>query len=173
MHVTTALSSSSIREKTTTLEVQNPSFFTTMQGITQLLLSRICCTACNVRFWNICLTHPIWVHEITISSPKKKLRGTRHNTRDEIIRAIGRSIRNINKDGRAVDVRRLTNIWQKVINMGGVTILKVHKWCTLVNKAMSEISNCCHYFLYNTCMSRFWNQWWCAHSIVCTSQNIL
>ncbi|KAJ4449293.1 hypothetical protein ANN_00691 [Periplaneta americana] len=45
---------------------------------------------------------------------KEPLRGTRYNTRDELIRALGRSIRNINKDGRADDVRRLPNIWQKV-----------------------------------------------------------
>ena len=32
---------------------------------------------------------------------KESLRGTRYNTRDERIRAIERSIRNINKDGRA------------------------------------------------------------------------
>ena len=31
---------------------------------------------------------------------KEPLRGTRYNTRDELIRVIGRSIRNINKDGR-------------------------------------------------------------------------
>ena len=41
---------------------------------------------------------------------KEPLRGTRYNTRDELIRAIGRSIRNINKDGRADGVRRLLNI---------------------------------------------------------------
>ena len=41
---------------------------------------------------------------------------------------------------------RLPNIWQKVIHKGA-TILKVHKCCTPVNEAMSEISNCCHYFL--------------------------
>ena len=40
------------------------------------------------------------------------LRWTRHYTRDEPIRAIGRSIRNINKDGRADGVRRLPNIWK-------------------------------------------------------------
>ncbi|KAJ4433695.1 hypothetical protein ANN_16006 [Periplaneta americana] len=44
---------------------------------------------------------------------KEPLRGTRYNTRDELIRALGRSIRNINKDGRADGVRRLPNIWQK------------------------------------------------------------
>ena len=75
--------------------------------------------------------------------------------------AIGRSIRNINKDGRADGVWRISNIWEKVINKDA-TILKVHKCCTLVNKAMSEISNCCLYFLSNLCKrvshaSWFWN----------------
>ena len=74
-----------------------------------------------------------------------------YNTRDEPIRAIGRSIRNINKDGRADGVRRLPNIWKKVIKKGGGTILKVHKSCTPVNEAMSEITNYCHYF-YPTCV---------------------
>ena len=50
---------------------------------------------------------------------KELLRGTWHNTRDELIRAIGRSVRYINKDGRANGVGRLPNIWQKVINKGG------------------------------------------------------
>ena len=50
----------------------------------------------------------------------------RYSTRDELIRAIGESIRNINTGGRAYGVRRLLNIWQKVINKGA-TILKVHK----------------------------------------------
>ncbi|KAJ4435539.1 hypothetical protein ANN_18155 [Periplaneta americana] len=38
---------------------------------------------------------------------KEPLRGTRYNTKDELTRAIGRSIRNINKDGRANGVRRV------------------------------------------------------------------
>ena len=42
------------------------------------------------------------------------------------------------------------NIRQKVINKG-VTILKVCKCCIPVNKATSEISNYCHYFLSNPC----------------------
>ena len=42
---------------------------------------------------------------------KEPLRGTRYNTRDELIHAIGRSIWNVNKDGRADGVRRLPNIW--------------------------------------------------------------
>ena len=89
-----------------------------------------------------------------LSNVKEPLRGTRYNTRDELMYAIGRSVWNINKDGRADGIRRLPNIWQKVINKGGVTILKVHKCCNPVNKAMSEISNRCHYFLYNTCIFR-------------------
>ena len=51
---------------------------------------------------------------------QEHLRGTRYNTRDELIRAIERSIRNINKNGRADGVRGLPKIWQ--------------------------ISNCCHNF---------------------------
>ena len=50
---------------------------------------------------------------------KEPPRGTRYNTRDELIRVIGWSIRNINKDGRADGVRRLPNIWQKMINKRG------------------------------------------------------
>ena len=79
---------------------------------------------------------------------KEPLRGTRYNTRDELTRAIGRSIRNINKDGRANGVRRLPNIWQTVINKAA-TVLKVHKCCTPVSKAMSEISNSFDYFSSN------------------------
>ena len=81
---------------------------------------------------------------------KEPLRGTRYNTRDEIIHAIGRSIQNINKDGQADGVWRVPNIWQKMINKG-TAILKVHKCCTPVNKAMSEILNFCHCFLSNLC----------------------
>ena len=40
-------------------------------------------------------------------------------TRNELIPAIEQSIQNINKDGCADGVRRLPNIWQKVINNGG------------------------------------------------------
>ena len=68
---------------------------------------------------------------------KGLLQETRYNTREELIRAIGRSIRNINKDGRADGVR-LPNIKLKVINKGE-TILKVHKCCSPVNKVMPYI----------------------------------
>ena len=47
-----------------------------------------------------------------------ELRGTWYTTRDELIHAIGRSIQNVNKDGRADGKRRLPNIWQKDINQG-------------------------------------------------------
>ena len=47
---------------------------------------------------------------------KEPLRGTRYNTRDELIRAIVRSICNISKHGHADCVRRLPHIWQKVEN---------------------------------------------------------
>ena len=47
---------------------------------------------------------------------KEPLRGTWYNTRHELIRAILWSIRNINKYGRDDCVRRLPNIWQKIIN---------------------------------------------------------
>ena len=49
---------------------------------------------------------------------KEPLRGTQYNTRDELIRAMGRSIWNINKYGRADGVRRLPNIWKNVLNKG-------------------------------------------------------
>ena len=66
---------------------------------------------------------------------KEPLRGTRYNTRDEFIHAIGRSVRNISNDGHADGVRRLPKISQKVINKGGSTIFKVRKCCTPVNKS--------------------------------------
>ena len=71
---------------------------------------------------------------------KEPLRGTRYNTWDELIRVIGLSIRNVKEDGRADCLPGLPNICQKVINKG-TTILKVHKCCTPVNLAMSEILN--------------------------------
>ncbi|KAJ4438964.1 hypothetical protein ANN_14918 [Periplaneta americana] len=69
--------------------------------------------------WEI-LEHPPYSPDMSpcdydlFAKVKEPLRGTRYNTRDELIRAIERSIRNINKDGRADGVRRLPNIWQKV-----------------------------------------------------------
>ena len=80
---------------------------------------------------------------------KEPLRGTWYNAR-ELIRAIGRSTQNINEDRCDDDVRRLPNSWQKVINKGGGTILKIYKCCTPVKKAMSKIYSWC-YFSSNPC----------------------
>jgi hypothetical protein len=54
---------------------------------------------------------------------KEPLRGTRYNTREEIIRAVGRSLLDINRSGRADGVRRLPQVWQKVVHMGGEYIV--------------------------------------------------
>ena len=50
---------------------------------------------------------------------KEPLRGTWQNTRDEIFRVIGQSIRNFKKNGHADGVRTFPHIWQKVINKVG------------------------------------------------------
>ena len=91
------------------------------------------------------------------------MRRNRCNTRGELIHAIGRSIRNINKDGRADGVRRLPNNWKKVINEGAIT-LKVHKCCTPVNKAMSEISNFA-IILYPTLVQMYKKKPYCPLSL--------
>ena len=65
--------------------------------------------------WDI-LDHPLYSPDRSpcdydiIAEVKEPLRGTRYSTRDELIRAIVRSIRNINKDGSADGVQRLSNI---------------------------------------------------------------
>ena len=50
---------------------------------------------------------------------KEPLRGIRCNTREATVRAVGRSLLEINKSGRADGVQRLSHIWQKVVHMGG------------------------------------------------------
>jgi hypothetical protein len=50
---------------------------------------------------------------------KEPLRGTRYSTKEETIVAIGRSLLDINRSGQADGVRRLTQIWQKVLHMRG------------------------------------------------------
>ena len=99
----------------------------TMQSVTPLL-SRTSCAAGNGRFWNIHPTYPMSSCDYDLfAKVKEPLRWARYNTRDEHylgpIRAIGRSIWNINKYGSTDGVRDFPNIWQKVINKG-VTILK-------------------------------------------------
>ena len=74
--------------------------------------------------WEI-LEHPPYSRGMSpcyydlLAKVKELLRGIRCNTRNGHIRAIGRSIRNINKDGGADGVRYRPNILQKVINKGG------------------------------------------------------
>ena len=52
-----------------------------------------------------------------LAKMKKPLRGLRYNTREAIIRAVGPSLLDINRSGRADGVRRLPQIWQKVLLM--------------------------------------------------------
>jgi hypothetical protein len=54
---------------------------------------------------------------IASSKMKEPLQATYYNTREEIIRAIGRSLLDINRSGRA-DGIRLPQIWQNVVHMG-------------------------------------------------------
>jgi hypothetical protein len=49
---------------------------------------------------------------------KEPLRGTRYSTGEEIIRAVGWSLLNINRSGRADGIRRRPQIWQEVVHMG-------------------------------------------------------
>ena len=78
----------------------------TMQGVTALLLSR---TSSAVGNGGI-LEHPTYSPDMSpddndlSATVKELLRETRYNTRGERIRSIERSIRNINKGGRAVGV---------------------------------------------------------------------
>jgi hypothetical protein len=68
---------------------------------------------------------------------KDPLRGTRYNIREEIIRAVGRSLLDINRNGHADGVRRLPQIWQKMVCMG-VIILQECVF-TSGNKVISEL----------------------------------
>ena len=124
---------------------RTPSFLMTMQGATPQLLSWTFCAAGNGRFWNIHRTHPIH------SSPewKNHVSGTVQNKRWTYP-----CYRVVNMEPTKMDmlmvVQCLPNISQNVINEGAI-ILKVCKCCIPINKAMSEILNCCHYFLSNPC----------------------
>jgi hypothetical protein len=53
------------------------------------------------------------------SKMKEPLQGTRYKTREQIIRAVGASLLDINRRARADGVRRLSQIWQVVVHMGG------------------------------------------------------
>jgi transposase len=73
--------------------------------------------------WEI-LEHPPYSPDMSpcdydlFAKMKEPLRGKRYNTRDAIIGAIGRSLQDVNRDGRADGVRRLPHVWQ-VMDMGG------------------------------------------------------
>ncbi|PNF17662.1 hypothetical protein B7P43_G07333 [Cryptotermes secundus] len=61
---------------------------------------------------------------VLITKMKEPLRGTHYNAREELVRAVGLSLLDINRSGRSDGVRRLPQIWQKVVHMGGAIILK-------------------------------------------------
>ena len=82
------------------------------------------------RRWQLeILEHPPYLPDISSCDYDLFAKLIRYNTRDEIIRAIGRSIRIINEDGLADGVRRLPNIWQKVINKRGEYIEGTYMLC--------------------------------------------
>jgi transposase len=73
--------------------------------------------------WEI-LAHPPYSPDMgscdyLFSKMKAPLLGTRYNTREEIMRAVVRSLLDISRSGSTDDVRRLPRIWQKVVHMGG------------------------------------------------------
>jgi hypothetical protein len=94
---------------------QYPSSFMTVQGLILLTLSRISSAPGDeVRGPSAILTR----YEL-FAKMKGPLRGTRYSTREEIIGAVGRSLLGFDRTGRADGVQHLTQIWQKVVHMGG------------------------------------------------------
>ena len=94
------------------LLVQNPIILhdNARSHTTTAVMDLLCCWQCES------LEHPPYSPDMSscdydlFAQVKEPLRGTRYNTREELICVTVRSIRNINKDGRAVGVRRLPNI---------------------------------------------------------------
>jgi len=70
---------------------------------------------------------------------KEPLRGIRYNTREAIIRAVGRSLLDSNRSGCADGVRCLPQIWQKVVHMGGRLYWRNLNVFTSGNKVISEL----------------------------------
>ena len=65
------------------------SFFMIMEGVIPLLLLLTSCFAGNGRFWNNLYSPDMSPCDYDLlAKVKKPLRGTRYNTRDELIRAI-------------------------------------------------------------------------------------
>jgi hypothetical protein len=97
---------------------QYPSSFMTMQGLILLTLSRTSFAAGDGRYRDIRHTHPISVRAIMIST--EPLRGTRYSTREEIIGAVGQSLLDINRSGRAEGVKvSSTNLAEGCTHGGG------------------------------------------------------
>ena len=121
LHMPVTLPSSNTQEKTTILDGTQLHHF---HGNARSPTAAVVKDVLSRWQWEI-LEHPPYSPDISpgdydlFVKVKEPLRGTRYNTRDERIRAIGRSIRKINKDERADGIRRLPNIWQKVINKRG------------------------------------------------------
>jgi hypothetical protein len=99
---------------------QTPSSFMTMQGPILLTLSKISFAAGNG-----ILEHPAYSPDMRLCNydlftrMKEPPRGTRYNTREEIIHAVGRSLLDINRSGCADGVQCLPQIWQRAVRMGG------------------------------------------------------
>ena len=131
---------------------RTPSFFMAMQEVTPLMLSRTFWGAASGRFWKFLRSRPIWVHAITISSPKWKNHCEGPGTTQDMNLSWYRAVNTEHEQRwRADGARRLPNTWKKLINKGA-TILKVHKCCIPLNKAMSAISNSWHRVLSNPCI---------------------
>ena len=114
------------------LVVQNPSFFITMQEVTPLLLSWSSCTTGNGRFWNSTILSRY--ESMRFRSLHQSERTTARdlcNTRDELMLAIGWSIRNIIKEWHADWIKgwlywRYINVvplWIKMSNIDPLPLL--------------------------------------------------
>jgi hypothetical protein len=71
---------------------------------------------------------------------KESMRGTRYNKR-KIIHAVGLSLLDIDRRGRADGVQCLTQIWQKMVHMGAI-ILKGCKCVFTVGNSYYLLLNC-------------------------------
>ena len=92
----------------------------TMQGLILPTLSRISFAAGDGRYWNNCHSPDMSPYDYDLfAKMKEPLRGLGYNTREAITRAVGQSLLDINRSGRADGVRRLPQIWHRVVHMGG------------------------------------------------------
>jgi hypothetical protein len=74
--------------------------------------------------WAI-LEHPPYLPNVSecdydlFADIREPLRGTRYSTREEIIRALERSLLDMNRSAHADCIQPLAQIWQKVVHVGG------------------------------------------------------